>query len=67
MDFHDSVARNTSSVTKVMLTCFTKNSSAFQFYRKLGFDVDPISPEPKKLRSGKESVPDYVIMSKTIV
>jgi N-alpha-acetyltransferase 40 len=66
IDFHESAARHTPSVEKVMLTCFTRNSSAFQFYRRLGFDIDPISPEPKKLRSGKESVPDYVIMSKTI-
>ncbi|KAK9779766.1 hypothetical protein SCAR479_03373 [Seiridium cardinale] len=62
----ESIARHTPTIEKVMLTCFMRNLDAFEFYKKLGFEIDPISPEPRKLRFGKESVPDYVIMSKKV-
>ncbi|KAH8682758.1 acyl-CoA N-acyltransferase [Xylariales sp. PMI_506] len=64
MGFQESVAAHTPDVNKVMLTCFLKNENALAFYRKLGFEKDSISPEPRKLRFGKEFIPDYIIMSK---
>lgn len=67
MSFQEDVARNTATVEKVMLTCFVRNTDAFDFYQKLGFAIDPISPQPRSLRSRKESAPDYVIMSKKII
>ncbi|KAI1849159.1 hypothetical protein JX266_005120 [Neoarthrinium moseri] len=67
MGFQEMVAKHTPAIEKVMLTCFTKNIVAMRFYQELGFEVDPISPEPKRLRFGKTSVPDYIIMSKKVV
>ncbi|KAF3069727.1 hypothetical protein GL218_07994 [Daldinia childiae] len=66
MGFLENVAVNTPPVEKVMLTCFLSNQRAFTFYKKLGFEKDEISPEPRKLRFGKEFIPDYVIMSKAV-
>ncbi|KAL2018722.1 hypothetical protein VTK56DRAFT_428 [Thermocarpiscus australiensis] len=66
MGFHSTVAANLPPVTKVMLTCFLSNQRALDFYRKLGFEKDDISPAPRKLRFGKIFTPDYVIMSKKI-
>lgn len=60
------MAANTPPIKKVMLTCFLSNERAFGFYKKLGFEEDEISPRPKKLRSGKEYTPDYMIMSKVV-
>ncbi|KAF2969482.1 hypothetical protein GQX73_g4093 [Xylaria multiplex] len=60
------VAAHTPPIKKVMLTCFLRNQRALKFYESGGFTPDPISPVPKKLRYGREFVPDYVIMSKTI-
>ncbi|KAI1746781.1 acyl-CoA N-acyltransferase [Xylaria castorea] len=66
MSFLESVAAHTPPIKKIMLTCFLANQKALAFYRSLGFTRDPISPVPKKLRYGREFVPDYVIMSKTV-
>ncbi|KAI1407595.1 acyl-CoA N-acyltransferase [Hypoxylon sp. FL1857] len=66
MGFLESVAANTPPIEKVMLTCFLSNERAFAFYKKSGFEKDEISPEPRKLRFGKEYIPDYVIMSKFV-
>ncbi|KAI1341184.1 acyl-CoA N-acyltransferase [Xylariaceae sp. FL0016] len=66
MGFLERVAANTPPITKVMLTCFLSNQHALAFYKNSGFEADPISPEPRKLRFGKEFVPDYVIMSKVV-
>jgi RimJ/RimL family protein N-acetyltransferase len=66
MTFHSTVAANLPPVTKVMLTCFLSNQRALDFYRKLGFEKDAISPEARELRGGKTFTPDYVIMSKTV-
>lgn len=49
-----------------MLTCFLSNERGLEFYRKLGFEKDAISPEVRKLRFGKEIEPDYVILSKKV-
>lgn len=67
MGFHESVATSIVSVEKVMLTCFLSNKSGLEFYYKLGFEKDEISPEPRKLRFGKQSVPDFVILSKVVL
>lgn len=66
MGFQESVARNTPTVQKVMLTCFLSNKHALEFYERMGFERDAMSPEPRKLRYGKEFVPDYIIMSKVV-
>ena len=67
MGFQESVARNTPTVDKVMLTCFLRNERALAFYRKMGFEKDEISPGPRTLRGGRVFVPDYVIMSKEVL
>ncbi|KAI5921064.1 acyl-CoA N-acyltransferase [Camillea tinctor] len=67
LGLHESVAANTPPIKKVMLTCFLSNMHAHEFYKKRGFEKDKISPEPRKLRYGKEFIPDYLIMSKVIV
>ncbi|KAL2146430.1 hypothetical protein VTI28DRAFT_3899 [Corynascus sepedonium] len=66
MSFHSTVAANLPPITKVMLTCFLSNQRGLEFYRKLGFKKDDISPVPRELRRGKIFTPDYVIMSKTV-
>ncbi|KAF3014150.1 hypothetical protein E8E14_000141 [Neopestalotiopsis sp. 37M] len=63
MGFLERVATHTPTVGKVMLTCFVQNSDAFDFYKKLGFDVDEISPKPRVFRDGREVGSDYVIMN----
>ncbi|KAI0881408.1 acyl-CoA N-acyltransferase [Annulohypoxylon maeteangense] len=64
--FLENVAVNTPPIEKVMLTCYLSNERALAFYKKAGFEKDEISPEPRKLRFGKEFIPDYVIMSKLV-
>ncbi|KAI0550531.1 acyl-CoA N-acyltransferase [Xylaria curta] len=66
MSFLESVAAHTPPIEKVMLTCFLSNQKALAFYKSMGFTQDPISPVPKKLRYGREFIPDYAIMSKTV-
>ena len=66
MSFHSTVAANLPPITKVMLTCFLSNQRGLEFYRRLGFAKDDISPEPRKLRFGKTFTPDYVILSKPV-
>lgn len=67
MSFHTAVAQNLPPVTKVMLTCFLSNQRGLDFYKKLGFEKDDISPKPRNLRGGKTFTPDYVILSKPVV
>lgn len=66
MSFLERIASHTPPVGKIMLTCFLSNQKALAFYRLSGFAEDPISPVPRKLRYGREYVPDYVIMSKAV-
>ncbi|KAJ2991765.1 hypothetical protein NUW58_g2403 [Xylaria curta] len=66
MSFLESVAAHTPPIEKIMLTCFLRNQKALAFYKSFGFTRDPISPVPKKLRYGREFIPDYVIMSKSV-
>ena len=56
------IAKNIPTVEKVMLSCFILNERARDFYRKMGFVVDPYSPSPRLLR-GKTVEPDYEILS----
>lgn len=67
MGFHVIVATNLPPITKVMLTCFLSNERALGFYKRHGFKTDDISPGPRKFRSGKVVMPDYVIMSKPVL
>ncbi|KAK8253758.1 GNAT family acetyltransferase Nat4 [Phyllosticta capitalensis] len=53
-------------VDKVMLTCFRRNTTALEFYTKVGFREDEFSPPPKRLRGGKLKYPSYTIMSKSL-
>ncbi|KAK3320166.1 acyl-CoA N-acyltransferase [Cercophora scortea] len=66
MSFHTTVAERLPPITKVMLTCYVANQRGLAFYKKLGFAEDYISPQPRKLRSGKVVKPDYVILSKVV-
>ena len=66
MDLHIALAKKLAPITKVMLTVFLANQRAVKFYKKLGFEQDAISPEPRELRFGKIFAPDYVIMSKRV-
>lgn len=66
MDMLETVAYNIDVVDKVMLTVFTCNKRAVEFYQKCGFVRDEISPQPRTLRGGKVKVPDYEIMSKRV-
>ncbi|ROV91523.1 hypothetical protein VMCG_09444 [Cytospora schulzeri] len=60
----EAVAAGIDVVEKVMLTVFTCNERAMQFYRRCGFERDEISPQLRKLRGGKVKMPDYEILSK---
>ncbi|KAK5659264.1 hypothetical protein OQA88_1356 [Cercophora sp. LCS_1] len=66
MNFHTTVAMNLPPVTKVMLTCFLSNQRGLDFYKKIGFEIDEISPVPRKLRFGKVFTPDFSILSKRV-
>lgn len=66
MNFLDTVGRKMPNVEKVMLTCFSSNTIALQFYQKLGYEMDKYSPPPKILRNGTKLEADYVILSKRI-
>jgi ribosomal protein S18 acetylase RimI-like enzyme len=66
MGFLFTVAQNVPPIEKAMLTCFLSNRRGLEFYRKLGFQEDEISPRPRRLRYGKIFTPDYMIMSKAI-
>jgi ribosomal protein S18 acetylase RimI-like enzyme len=54
-------------LTKVMLTVFSSNSAAHNFYRKLGFSKDKSSPESRVLRNGIHKPVDYMILSKDVL
>ena len=53
-------------VQKSMLTVFSSNEGAERFYRRLGYEVDEFSPEPRILRGGRVKKPDYWILSKAL-
>lgn len=66
MGLLETVAHNVDVVDKVMLTVFTCNKRAVEFYQKCGFVRDGISPQPRTLRGGKVKLPEYEIMSKRV-
>lgn len=65
MGYHTTVAENLPPIGKVMLTCFLSNSRGLDFYKKMGFETDEISPVARQLRNTIVE-PDYVILSKRI-
>jgi len=62
MDLLEKIANNIG-VEKVMLSCFTANKHAMNFYERRGYRTDAYSPAPRKLR-GKVIEPDYIILSR---
>lgn len=66
IDLLETVACNIGVVDKVMLTVFTCNKRAVEFYQKCGFVRDEISPQPRTLRGGKVKAPEYEILSKRV-
>ncbi|PSR88799.1 acyl-CoA N-acyltransferase [Coniella lustricola] len=66
LSFLETVAANIQVMEKVMLTVFTCNTRAVKFYQRLGFSIDELSPQARKLRNGVVKVPDYAIMSKRL-
>ncbi len=46
--------------SKIMLTVFRKNEAALEFYKRLNYDIDPISP------SKHNEAADYEILSKVL-
>ncbi|TEY54686.1 hypothetical protein BOTCAL_0239g00080 [Botryotinia calthae] len=66
MSLLTSIARAIPGVEKTMLTCFTANEAALKFYKKLKYEKDEYSPEPKRLKGGKVLENDYVILSKRV-
>jgi len=66
MGLLETVAYNIDVVDKVMLTVFTCNKRAVEFYQKCGFVRDGISPRPRTLRGGRVKTPEYEILSKRV-
>lgn len=60
---HD-IAR-TNGLEMAMLTVFTANEIACQFYNKLGYEVDESSPKDRILR-GRKVRADYAILSRPL-
>lgn len=54
-------------VEKAMMTVFVVNEKALGFYGALGYEEDEFSPKPRRLRGGVVKVPDYVILSKSLM
>lgn len=53
---------------KIVLTCFKENTNALAFYKKLGFDHDPICPSVYTHPDAEEEEEvDYFILSKPLV
>lgn len=55
-----------TDMDKAMLTVFKSNVSARRWYDSRGYEVDTISPRPRKLRGGRSIEPDYEILSKRL-
>lgn len=55
-----------TGMDKAMLTVFKRNVSARRWYNSRGYEVDAISPRPRKLRGGRSIEPDYEILSKRL-
>ncbi|KAH0359921.1 hypothetical protein KCU65_g9695, partial [Aureobasidium melanogenum] len=55
-----------TGMDKAMLTVFKRNVHARRWYDLRGYEVDEISPRPRKLRGGRSIEPDYEILSKRL-
>lgn len=55
-----------TDMDKAMLTVFKRNVRARRWYDSRGYEVDVISPRPRKLRGGRSIEPDYEILSKPL-
>ncbi|KAI4721923.1 hypothetical protein E4T48_01874 [Aureobasidium sp. EXF-10727] len=55
-----------TDMEKTMLTVFTCNQRARRWYDSRGYEVDEISPRPRKLRGGRSIEPEYKILSKRL-
>ncbi|RPA83500.1 hypothetical protein BJ508DRAFT_360473 [Ascobolus immersus RN42] len=66
MQIFEEFGRNVGFVKLAMLTVFTENKPARDFYTKLGYQLDDCSPEPRRLRNGVVKQPTYQILSKVI-
>lgn len=66
MQLLESIGRQIPGTAKMMLTCFTSNQRAAQFYTRLGYAVDEYSPPPKILRNGTRVDSEYLILSKAL-
>lgn len=66
MGLLEDVAVGIPETEKTMLTVFTRNERAVEFYTSLGYVKDDFSPEPRVLRDGTTVEPEYLILSKGI-
>ncbi|CAL3970014.1 hypothetical protein PZA11_006332 [Diplocarpon coronariae] len=66
MQYLLAIGQRIPETKKLMLTVFTRNERAANFYRKLGFLRDEFSPPPRILRNGTQVDAEYVILSKPI-
>ena len=66
MQMLECIGKKIPGTAKTMLTCFTCNQRAAQFYTKLGYSLDEFSPPPKVLRNGTQVEPEYMILSKAL-
>ncbi|CAD0083727.1 unnamed protein product [Aureobasidium vineae] len=55
-----------TGMDKTMLTIFTCNTHARRWYDSRVYEVDEISPRPRKLRGGRSIEPEYEILSKRL-
>jgi N-alpha-acetyltransferase 40 len=66
MELLEGIGRQIPETAKMMLTCFTSNKHAAQFYARLGYSVDEYSPPPRILRNGTRVDSEYLILSKAL-
>jgi ribosomal protein S18 acetylase RimI-like enzyme len=62
MRITEHIAKETG-MDKVILSVFTTNENAEQFYRSMGYITDETSPPSRKLRRGKVVEPDWKALS----
>ncbi|PBP26814.1 hypothetical protein BUE80_DR002246 [Diplocarpon rosae] len=66
MGYLVTIGQRIPETKKVMLTVFTRNERAANFYSKLGFSKDEYSPPPRILRNGSKVEAEYMILSKPL-
>ena len=67
MGYLDHIATKIPRIIEVMLTVFTYNERAVNFYKTLGYKKDEFSPLPRVLRDGTTVEVEYLILSKKII